>query len=73
MNKETPEQEAERLYPYEFSVEIEITDTQRSAHITCARQYMGEIEKLRAEIERWKDEYGAAILELREFENKHNL
>lgn len=52
------EDEAERLYPYpdkseheeyEFEHLKECQQSRRSAHITCARQYMGEIEKLRAE------------------------
>lgn len=64
MNKETPEQEAAKLYPYEFGVEIETTDAQRSAHITCAIQYLsrlaekeGEIEGLKAEIQAIKEEH----------------
>lgn len=46
--------EAERLYPDEKderpirSID-DIREAQRSAHTTCGRQYMGEIEKLRAE------------------------
>lgn len=63
------EQEAERLYPYQMPQReivltfAEVTDYKRSAHITAARQYMGEIEQLRAEnaalieeIQNWKDE-----------------
>lgn len=48
------EDEAERLYPdlpkdlgtYTGNI---LSEAKRSAHITCAHQYMGTIEKLRAE------------------------
>lgn len=47
--------EAKALYPYdetreagtsEWGIDQEITDMQRSAHITCARMYVDTIEKL---------------------------
>lgn len=50
------EDEAEKLYPYaDKNVTLStvtynsIMDVQRETHITCARQYMDTIEKLRAE------------------------
>lgn len=60
MNKETPEQEAETLYPYdpqndEMYTDSMVTNIQRSAHITAARQYMGEIEKQAARIKELED------------------
>lgn len=52
------EQEAERLYPdYEGSSNQEklIQLWKRSAHISAARQYMGEVEKYMKEIATWKE------------------
>lgn len=58
MNKKKLEDEAKALYPDEGSVEARIAadyslndvrKSERSAHITCAGMYTGEIDKLKAE------------------------
>lgn len=57
MDKLTPEQEAERLYPINSQLEktqLPIYKIQQLAHITAARMYMDTIEKLKAENERLK-------------------
>lgn len=77
------EQEAARMYPLEDTAEKgeagymftrnEITDIERQAHIRCAGMYTDTIDKLKAEVEHWKDEFETAVLELRALKHKHNL
>lgn len=50
----TPEQEAERLYPAN-DIPYGYNAARQTAHITAARQYMGEIERLKEGVEILKD------------------
>lgn len=61
------EDEAARLYPYdatleagtsEWGVDQELTDMQRTAHITCARMYTDTIAALKEELQRLRELYG---------------
>lgn len=68
------EQEAEKLYPNKYKngeggakgshyMDFEIAEIKRSAHITCARQYMDTIERLKAKIVSLEEELALYRLE----------
>lgn len=87
LDESTPasiEDEAEKLYPYDETLELnsnargvdqELTDIQRSAHITCARMYTGEIERLKGLLKSWVApcECETCTKNWDEFKAKHNL